>query len=172
MEAVGAPSADIEGFRHLYDDTKSEVYWYLRDRCGDPGLAEDLTSEVFVKGLREWHAGRRDVVTIAWLVRVARNQLIDHWRRQESEQRRLRKVAGGAEDLDLPFESEGLDPEEVRRALDRLSPSHRAALTLKYIDGCSLAETATALDRGVKATGSLLERARRALREALEDRDE
>jgi RNA polymerase sigma-70 factor (ECF subfamily) len=104
---------------------------------------------------------------------VARHKLIDFWRRSDSERRRLRKVAGRAADDDLPFAAEDVDPEDVRRVLSELSPSHRAALTLKYVDACSLAETAEALGRSVKATGSLLVRARRAMRERLEEvRDE
>lgn len=164
---MNATTVDTDGFRSLYDSSWPSVFWYLRDRCGDQSLAEDLTSEVFLKAVREWRAGRPEVVTVPWLVRVARNQLIDHWRRSDRERRRLRKVAGGAAEEDLPFAAEDLDPEDVRRVLGELSPSHRAALTLKYIDGCSLAETAEALGRSKSATGSLLERARHAMRERL-----
>lgn len=164
-----AASVDVEEFRALYESSWREVYWYVRHRCGDPALAEDLTSEVYLKAVREWHDGRGHVVTVPWLIRVARNQLIDHWRRSERARRRLRTIAGGATDEDLPFAAEELDAEEVRRAMARLSPDHRAALTLKYVDGCSLADTAEALGRGLSATGSLLERARRALREGLEE---
>jgi RNA polymerase sigma-70 factor (ECF subfamily) len=164
-----AASVDVEEFRVLYESSWREVYWYVRNRCGDPALAEDLTSEVFLKAVREWRNGEGHVVTVPWLIRVARNQLIDHWRRSARASRRLRKIAGGATDVDLPFAAEDLDPEEVRRAMAKLTADHRAALTLKYIDGCSLAETAEALGRGLSATGSLLERARRALREQLEE---
>jgi RNA polymerase sigma-70 factor (ECF subfamily) len=169
MSVMAVPSAGVEDFRVLYQSSWREVYWYLRNRSGDPSLAEDLTSEVYLKAVEMWHAGRSEVVTVPWLIRVARNLLIDHWRRSERERRRLRLTAGGVTDDDMPFAAEELDPEEVRRAMAQLSPDHRAALTLKYIDRCSLADTADALGRGLSATGSLLERARRALRERLQE---
>lgn len=173
MPAVRATAAEVDEFRRLYDGTKADVYGYLRHRCGDPALAEDLTSEVYLAAVRECRAGRGDVVSVRWLVGVARNKLVDHWRRREREARRLRKLAGGAQDQDLPPGSEETDVERVRQALADLSPDHRAALTLKYVDGCSLEQAADALGRSVKATGSLLERARQSMRDRLaEVRDE
>ncbi len=166
---MNATTVDVDGFLHLYDASKPEVYGYLRRRCHDQNVAEDLTSEVFLAAVREWRAGGRSRVTVPWLITVARNKLVNHWRATEREGRRLRFVAGGATDTDLPFAAEEIEPQEVRRVLHELSPSHRAALTLKYVDGCSLAEVAELLGRSEQAIGSLLARARRAARERLEE---
>lgn len=54
----------------------------------------------------------------------------------------------------------------TRAALERLGPHHRAALTLRYLDGLPVAEVAENLGRGIHATEALLQRARRALRRA------
>jgi RNA polymerase sigma-70 factor (ECF subfamily) len=54
----------------------------------------------------------------------------------------------------------------TRAALDRVGPHHRAALTLRYLDGLPVAEVAENLGRGLHATEALLQRARRALRAA------
>jgi RNA polymerase sigma-70 factor (ECF subfamily) len=54
-------------------------------------------------------------------------------------------------------------------ALARLGPHHRAALTLRYVDGLSVTEVATELGRGTQATEALLQRARRAFRRAYEE---
>jgi RNA polymerase sigma-70 factor (ECF subfamily) len=48
--------------------------------------------------------------------------------------------------------------------LFRLSDTHRAVLTLRYVDDCTVAQCAEMLDRTVTATEALLTRAKRAFR--------
>ena len=71
-----------------------------------------------------------------------------------------------ARDLGLVMPGPSEDP--IREVLSRLAPQHRAALTLRYLDGLSVPEAATILDRSVAATETLLVRARRALRKTLD----
>ena len=59
-----------------------------------------------------------------------------------------------------------LDVVRTRAALATLGPHHRAALTLRYLDGLPVAEVAEQLGRGLHATEALLQRARGALRRA------
>ena len=62
----------------LYDDAVVEVYRYLRSRCGADALAEELTSATFVQAALEVSNGAVPNLSIAWLITVARNKLIDH----------------------------------------------------------------------------------------------
>lgn len=57
-----------------------------------------------------------------------------------------------------------LDVLRAREVLAGLAPQHRAALTLRYLDGLSVPETAAVLDRTVHAAEALLVRARKAFR--------
>src|SRR5437763_574520 len=87
---IDAPSDEAaERFRSLYDRALPEVYGYLLYRCGDVSLAEDLTSEVFLAAARSVRQGEMGDPTVAWLIAVARNKLIDHWRRKAREERGL-----------------------------------------------------------------------------------
>lgn len=143
----------------LYDTALPEVYGYLVSRCGDQALAEDLTSETFLAAVTApAHAPR----TIGWLIGIARHKLADHWRWTARQDRLLGSVAGGVHAED-PWEAQ-LDVLRARAVLDKLTTPHRAALTLRYLDGCSVSETAELLDRTVHATEALLVRARRAFR--------
>jgi len=101
----------------------------------------------------------------AWLIGVARHKLVDHWRRIERDERRLRAVAddGGADEMD-PWDVE-LDIIVARDVLAQLGAHHRSALTLRYLDGLPVPEVAWVLDRSVHATEALLVRARRAFRD-------
>ena len=170
MAAEGARiGSDPEAFVELCAAALPEVYGYLLARCGDSATAEDLTSETFVAAV---DAIRREAIvsmTTGWLIVVARRRLVDHWRRQEREDRHVTRI--GYDQVDRGIETwEGpFDVEVGMAALQRLGPHHRAALTLRYLDGLPVAEVAQQLDRGLHATEALLQRARRALRRAYEE---
>jgi RNA polymerase sigma-70 factor (ECF subfamily) len=148
----------------LYDRALPQVYGYLAARVHDTGVAEDLTAETFLAAVRAVRDGSVPDLSIAWLVTVARNKLVDHWRRRAREERTL-QLAGDPDadlvddDMDAHF-----DRLRTREVLDQLGPHHRCALTLRYLDGLSVGEVADHLDRTVHATEALLVRARRAFR--------
>ena len=99
---------------------------------------------------------------------MARHKLADHWRRRGREERVLWAVQAGATAVDDPWD-EQLDVLRARDALSGLSPPHRAALTLRYLDGMTVPEVAVVLERTLHATEALLVRARRQLRAAYEE---
>ena len=152
----------------LYDEAVADVYGYLYRRCSSAALAEDLTSETFLAAAAAVARGRApSPFTVGWLIAVARNKLVDHWRRAEREQRVLNLVG-----VDGPPDDDRwdvvLDGAVAHDALGRLGPQHRSALTLRYLDGLTVPETAHCLQRSVGATEVLLVRARRAFRHAYE----
>jgi RNA polymerase sigma-70 factor (ECF subfamily) len=147
----------------LYDRALPQVYGYLLPRCGNASVAEDLSAETFMAAVSAAKRGTVADLTIAWLVGVARHKLVDHWRRMEREQRGLGVVQGGWDGVEDPWD-ERVDADVAHRALARLAPQQRAALTLRYIDGLSVPEVAEALGRSVHATETLLVRARAAFR--------
>ena len=107
--------------------------------------------------------GKVPTLTIAWLVTVARNKLVDHWRRLAREERNLTAVAGRRH-MDDPID-EHFERMRAHEVLAELGAHHRAALTLRYLDGLSVPEVADQLGRTVHATEALL--VRRATRFAL-----
>jgi RNA polymerase sigma-70 factor, ECF subfamily len=155
------------GLLRLYDDALPHVYGYLLARCGDTGLAEDLTAESFLAAVHAVRTPGAPDPSIPWLIGVARHKLADHWRRAEREQRGLRLLDGEPARVDDPWET-AVDRIRARDVLDRLGPHHRAALTLRYLDGLPVPEVARHLDRTVHATEALLVRARAAFRRIYE----
>ena len=152
----------------LYDDALGHVYGYLLSRCGRPAVAEDLTSETFLAAAAAVRAGTAPVLSGAWLIGIARHKLADHWRRQARDLAGLRELASVAAPADDPWD-ELLDRDLAWQTLAELSPQHRAALTLRYVDDLPVPDCADALGRSVHATESLLTRARTAFREAYPD---
>lgn len=150
-----------------YDRALPQVYGYLVARVGSPAVAEDLCSETFLAAVTAVGAGTLRQPTVAWLIGVARHKLVDHWRRQARDERRLHAVAGVTETVDDPWDVR-LEIGHAHHVLAALGPHHRSALVLRYLDDLSVPEVAAALGRTVHATEALLVRARRAFRAAYE----
>jgi RNA polymerase sigma-70 factor (ECF subfamily) len=156
------------GLLELYDRALPEVYGYLLARCGQRSLAEDLTAETFLAAVDACRRRPPAELGVPWLIGVARHKLVDHWRRLQREQQGLRVLAGERSEPDDPWDAR-LDALVAHEVLADLGPHHRAALTLRYLDGLGVAEVAEHLGRTLHATEALLVRARAAFRQSYTD---
>ncbi len=157
--AGSAVAVGWDDFLGCYDATVVAVYRYLFRACGgDALLAEDLTQDVYTAALVRARDGDATVLVLPWLLTVARNKLVDHFRHADRERRKLAliesDVSGSIGDPDGPL---------IAR-LVCLPPLQRAAIALRYVDDLPVDEVAQALGKSRKATESLLSRAREALR--------
>ncbi len=149
-------------FAEVYDDHLDAVWRFLRSRVGDPHVAEDLTSEVFVRAWRSWDRfdhtrGRVE----PWLWTIAHRTLVDHWRRVRPE-----PIDPGEQDLlvelDRLPEDEALREDLLLRlgaALQRLQPRERDALAMRFAARLPVDDVANVLGLGTSATKMLLHRA-------------
>ena len=170
-QAAGGAGNQGDALLALYDAALADVYGYLLRRCGSAAIAEDLTSETLIAAVDAVQHDRVPSLTTAWLIGVARHKLADHWRRTERAGRLLEVAEGSAVDASDDWDAV-LDSLLAHEALSLLAPHHRGALTLRYLDGLSVAEVARLLGRTLGATEVLLVRARRAFREIYEPRSE
>ena len=148
----------------MYDRALPQVFGYLRARAGTETVAEDLTAETFLAAVQAIERNAVPQLTVAWLIGVARHKLVDHWRREAREERGLRALPDRQVEPDRL--EERFERARTREVLEELGAHHRAALTLRYLDGLSVPEVAHHLDRTVHATEALLVRARNAFRVA------
>jgi RNA polymerase sigma-70 factor (ECF subfamily) len=154
----------------MYASALPEVYGYLLSRCGNRTLAEELTSETFLGAVSACRKEQAAPVSVAWLIGVARHKLADHWRRREREERGLRLVHESEPETTDPWDDQ-LDAMLARQVLGSLGAAHRAALTLRYVDGLAVPEVAAHLDRTLHATEALLVRARTAFCKAYQEKE-
>ncbi len=151
----------VDDFVAVYDRSVTDVYSYLFSRLRDRAMSEDLTQDVFLVGAQRAAGGLS--VDVPWLIAVARNKLIDHWRSTSRQERRLRSIRFAAEaDDEAPLES--LDHTRAAEVLQTLNATYRLALVLRHVDGLSVPQVATHLGRTVAATEQILSRARAAFR--------
>ena len=162
-EDSAAPVLDAASFDALYRQNVGDIYRYAASRLGvEEG--EDVTAEVFHAAIRAIGDGVQ--VNGAWLMAVAKNKVIDHWRKLERRERKLHLIWGG--DPGQPEPHEGLfaamDRKRVVDILDQLSERHRLLLMLHYIDGFTANDLAELSGDTPSAIESALARARRAFR--------
>lgn len=151
----------------IYDEALPEVYSYLRARCGSTAIAEELTSATFVQAALEWSKDNAPEISIGWLITVARNKLIDHWRHLAVVRRSQDLLVNEATEPTDPWNAV-LDHARASQVLSELAPHYRGALTLRYLDDLSVRQCADVLGRTVHSTESLLVRARTAFRNTYE----
>lgn len=162
-----AQAGETEAFGLLYDHYSDTVYRYIYYRVGGKATAEDLTSETFLRALRRigtftWQG--RDFG--AWLVTIARNLVADHFK---SSRFRLEVTTGEMLDANeverSPEDSvlESLSNEALLQAVRRLNPQQQECVTLRFLQGLSVAETARAMGKNEGAIKTLQYRAVRTL---------
>lgn len=161
-----APAQGTTDITALYERHAVEVYRYVHRRCRDQALAEDVTQDAFLAAVRHLDGPE---VTVGWLLRVARNRLVDVLRRQARYEGKLQLVGTRTEVTDV--QGEVADRLQMTAALEQLRLEHRIVLMLHYVDGLTVAALAAEVDRTPKAVEALLTRARRALRAELERSD-
>ena len=160
--------ADEALFTAWYELALPRVYGFVYARTGgDSTLAEDVTAQAFMEAVRARRSfdGRSDPVT--WVCSIARNRLIDRYRKRSRERMgHLQLVVGELATDPSPGMDQVEERDVVLSVLASLPPAERIALTLRYLDGYSVRETASLLRRSEAATESLLTRARERVRAA------
>jgi RNA polymerase sigma-70 factor (ECF subfamily) len=161
-------------FREWYDRTLPRVYGYvLGHTAGDAELAQEITQQTFVAALRGHRLfdGRSEAST--WLCAIARNKLVDHYRRLDRQERRQLRLA--VEEIDMGVAEAPWAAMEDRASVEAVLASmpamQRAALVFFHVDGLSTREIAGLLGRGEDAVESLLRRARATFRRGFGEQD-
>nr|BFE63598.1 hypothetical protein GCM10020063_081240 [Dactylosporangium thailandense] len=172
-----AQAGDGAAFGLLYDRYFDTVFRFVYFRVGNRQLAEDLTSDTFLRALKRigsftWQG--RDLG--AWLVTIARNLVADHFK---SGRYRLEVTTGDVLDADRPDRGPEGSPEaavidhitnvDLLKAVKQLNPEQQECIVLRFLHGFSVAETAQTMNKNEGAIKALQYRAVRALARLLPD---
>jgi RNA polymerase sigma factor (sigma-70 family) len=125
-----AQAGDQVAFDAIYHRFADTLFRYLYARCGSTELTEDLYGDVWVRVVERLPAfrfGRDDpeVVFAAWLFRIARNRVIDHYRRKGHASlplvATLSSPVAGPEEVVIAAD----EHEALRRAIEQLTAEQR-----------------------------------------------
>jgi RNA polymerase sigma-70 factor, ECF subfamily len=149
-------SSGSAALQRVYDAHAVQIYRFIYHKVGNREDAEDLTAQVFVKATQSLDANQDEQSQIAWLYQVARTTIADHWRVYYKGSvvslDAMEEEFGHQEVLESPAFAapvpETADPavHKVQAILGQLPENYRQVLTLRFLQGYSLKETAAAMN--------------------------
>ena len=165
---VERAKADPAAFGELYDRHFHQIYRFVYSRVRDQSIAEDVTSEVFIKALRGigryQHTGRP---FSAWLYQIAVNAIHDRYRSHRPTEDIDEQIGISAPGPGL--EEVALQSDQIRRiwaVVDRLPASQRTALVLKFQEDMKIDDIAAVMGKTPGAVKLLIHRGVSKLRES------
>jgi RNA polymerase sigma-70 factor, ECF subfamily len=163
-ELARAATDDRAAFAAVYERYRTPVYRYLRARTTTDADAQDLAAITFERALGAIHRFRPvGGGMVAWLLRIARNALLDALRQQRG--RSADVLGAGAEPATDPAD----DSVVLRSLIDGLPTTQRDAIQLRFAAGLTAREIGGVLGISEVAAQKQVERGLQALKEAYGD---
>ncbi len=176
-----AIAGEVEAFGELYDRYLNDIYRFIRFQIARQEDAEDLAETVFLKAFESlpgFRSGKRMTNFRAWIYRIARNLVIDHYRSRKPDlpldlelSSDLSSELPSGEHTDRPESliQERETAERINRAVNRLEEPFRPVIVMRFVGGLSYRETADALGLTENYVRVIQYRALRKLRELLKE---
>ena len=172
---------DPDAFRVLVERHSRRLFRLAYRMSGNEHDAEEIVQDAFLRAYRRLDRFESRSNFGTWLYRICANCALDRMRKQKSEDSRREPVAetedGPADPLETaPSTDPGPDRlaisgelgAGVRKAMESLSATERAAFVLRHVDGSSIEEIAETLVLSIGATKNTVFRAVQKLRKQLE----
>jgi RNA polymerase sigma-70 factor (ECF subfamily) len=159
-----AQAGDQSAFQLIYEHFADPLFRYLYARCGDASLAEELAGDLWVRvveRLPRFQLQGDDHVAAfaAWLYQIARNLVIDMYRRRGEQHVDLPETlvapAARPDEQILAAEAE----QELRSVIEQLTPEQREVILLRFFEERSNAEVARLTGRSEGAVKVMQHRA-------------
>lgn len=164
-----------DGISQLYREYSAPFLRYFLKHRVRRELAEEMVQDVFVNITRSCDSFRQEDRFDVWLWKIARNRLMDHYRRRlpeiELEEDMLDALSQERDDLQVGHENDGGLADCVRRSFQSFAtdhPSHAEALSLLSFHEWTVEEMASFLGRTHGATREYLSQCRKRLRPYIE----
>lgn len=183
-------NGDMQAFGQLYARYEQPVYRYIYNGCNNEPNAHELFQDVWLRVIKSRNSFKASQPFRAWIFTIARNLLIDHYRKKSTsalDNRSTRELDNDPDTLRLDSmsasqdirASDTLTPEQIASAaqrsdtlsdaLHRLPFVQREAVMLKHIAGLEISEIAQIQEQGAQAVKSRLRYAMVKLRQSLKE---
>ena len=173
---------DGNAFRAIMQRNNRRLYRVARSVVHDDGEAEDVVQEAYVKAFSSLDQFRGEASLATWLTRIALNEALGRRRKR----RPMVELAvldaespGSSQIIPFPLMSADIDPERaaaqrqirqlIEGAIDALPENFRMVFVMREIEAMSVEETAAILTLQPATVKTRLHRARRLLRQALDE---
>ncbi len=178
-ELVKRARRDPDAFGELYDQYYSRIFNYVLRRVANLEIAQDITSEVFFKALKnlgQFHW--RNVPFSSWLYRIAINQITDYFRKGKHEMFSLEEVSEPISNSSLSAETEVIKAEEelkkhedfliLHQSISRLPIKYQDVITLRFFENKQIKEIGEILGKREGTIKSLLHRGLKKIKKLME----
>ena len=164
-----AQRGDRQAFVGLYDKHYTSVFNFVYYRVLDEPLAQDITAEVFVRLVTNIKKLKtHEKALLAWLYRVARNLITDHYRKNKRISDEPLEDDQFSVPDSLPQLAElAISSEQLQEAFETLTPEQQQVILLKFVEGHSNRAIGDRIGKSEGAIKSLQHRALDALRRVL-----
>ncbi|MDF2379684.1 MAG: RNA polymerase sigma factor [Candidatus Gracilibacteria bacterium] len=141
---------DYSEFEGYYNEYKDSIYSYLYYRSGrNNALAEDLTSEIFMKALQKFDSYQPDKSFKSWIYAIAHNHLIDHYRKNRTtvDLTAVENIIESESDDVKSMLNRRIASEQMTELLQHVSDEEREILLMRFHQGLPTKEIADIVDR-------------------------
>jgi RNA polymerase sigma-70 factor (ECF subfamily) len=174
-ELVERARREPDAFGKLYDQYYSQIFGYVLKRVANVEVAEDITSEVFFKALKNIGQFRWQNISF-WLYRIATNQITDHFRKSKHEIASLEETTEPISLLDPSVKLLEAAEELIRQqdflllheSISKLPIKYQEVITLRFFEKKQFKEIAQILGMQEGAVKALLRRSLEKLRKIME----
>lgn len=163
---------DQKEFIKLYDENVAAIFRYIFLRVNSKEVAQDLTSDVFLRGWQYMTAGNSEVRNHkSFFYKIAKNLITDFYRRKSRTEVSLEEITIQIPNLkDDPAQETnlGLELEPIKKALAEIKDDYAEIIIWHYLDELTIMEIAEILGKSEGAVRVILSRALKQIKEIVD----
>ena len=147
-----AKQGDEDAFGDLYSAYFEKIFRFVFFRVSHKEVAEDITEDVFIKAWQKISTVRAEAFG-GWLYQIARNRIIDHYRKDRStvDLVEVENILEAPDDL-ADSANQAMNQELFIQLLRKLSPEQQVVVKLKFLEDLDNSEIS---DLIAKSEGSI-----------------
>ncbi len=149
----------------IWEDFRAPLRSFIRRRVADDHVADDLLQEAFLKIHNGIGSLKDDQRLTAWLYRIARNTITDHFRKHPFEALNTDIIAERAAEVEISSRQELVTC--LEQMVAQLPKKYRQAIELAELQGTTQRRVASQLGLSVSGAKSRVQRGRERLKKML-----
>lgn len=140
-------SGDADAFAFFYDKYVKSIYRFIYIKTGNKQVAEDITQDVFLK-IWQHLVDKKNIKSFqAFIFRIARNTVIDHYRSAKQELP-LEYIAESVEMAEIVVSADKhMDTAILLKEINQLKSEYQEVLLLRYVEDMSVEDIAQVMDK-------------------------
>lgn len=160
-------SGDTDAFVFFYDKYVKNIYRFVYIKVSSKDIAEDLTQEIFLKTWQHLIDKKQIDNFQAFIFRIARNTVIDYYRRNSRQTLPLEYIPEALEPAETGEQKthQSLEVQKILQNLQSLKSEYREVIYLRFVEDLSLDDIAQIIDMEKSSVRVLLHRALNKLKE-------